>query len=225
VGGVRPGHQEGAAHREVTQVIWDVVAVPRTVTTMCYTRVPVAAPCAPAITNGCGGCGSYGGCGSAYACGPSYQTVATPVAQTVMTHERRARTVTATVQVQVCECVTRSRTLEENVVEYVPTPKSQMVKVTTYEQSTETRDVDVLVCRAVVVDVDAVQVKLEKKSRVDKVEVVEHQTSSKKVKRPVTTYQTRMRTITEKVPVTMCVPVVAPQAVCPPVTIPQPGCY
>jgi hypothetical protein len=63
------------------------------------------------------------------------------------------------------------------------------------------------------------------KSREVEVTVVSHETVAKKVKQPVTTYQTVTRTVTEQVPVTRCVPVAPAPAVSSGCVVPTPCGY
>jgi len=211
--------------RPYSYTVFDCVPVTKSCTTMTYSQVPVTTY-APAIVPGCGGCAP--GCGSmSSACVPqtTYQTVCTPVTTTYTSYERKPRTVSGSYKVTICDYKTETKTVEESVTTCEPQEKTRPIKVTTYEQRIIEKDIDVQVMRPVEEEVPVMRCEYEKKTRRFEVEITEYKMSTRKVKRDFVTYQTVMRTICEKVPCTMTVPVVTYTPIAPPVCMPAPCGY
>lgn len=221
--------------RSSTSVVYDCVPVTRTKTSMSYSTVPVTT-CTPTMTvvqcaPACGSCGSCAPPSTMTVCGTScqttYQTVCTPVTSTYTDYEQKARTVTTNYKVQVCDYKTETKTGEYDVMVCQPVVRTRTVKVTTMTTKNEEKEIDVQVMKEFDEEVPSKRCELEKKVRKYNVEITEMKTETKKVMRDVTTYETRTRVVTEKVPCTVMVPVYTcpTPAPAPAVCMPAPTCY
>jgi len=235
--------------REYSYWTCDTVAVKTTQDVVCYTPkitcycppTPLpsgdcGSPCAPGmpVGSGIGVTSGYGmGCGTPVPCYtpitpicnveyvPSvtkvpcveYRSVPKQVVQKYTVDVCSYKEVRKSQDVEYWENTTQKRSQVVDVVEYVPVQKEQVIDVMTMKPFEE--EFTYYVCDYV-----------RKEQTVD---VTTYTTKQRTVKRPSITYKTVERIISEKVPVTVCVPVITypcPQIPCSPgVVVPGPCAY
>jgi hypothetical protein len=186
----------------------------------CYTPQPVVrtvtiapccdpcSPCPPPVT-------------TATVC--SYQMVPTTTTVNVPVVRPVYRNVVQKYKEYVTEYERQQREQEYTVCEMQRREVKQRVPVTTYETQVQTQEVTVPVMRPSEESYTVTVCRVVPRTVTQKVNVTEYSYSTRKVKRPVTTWQWVARTVTETVPVTTCVPVVTAPAG--PVCMPPPSCY
>jgi hypothetical protein len=182
-----------------TKYVPQTKVVSQTVPVTTYTKVPVYGCQTVAVSSGCtSGFGCKKPCNTGCV---SYATVPTVSYQCVPT------TTNVSYNYNVCEYVPQTYTYDVTTVSYDYITEKKKVPVTRYQNVEKSQEVMVQVCRPVTEEVEVSYCEAVKKEKEVETVVITYNTTEKKVKRPVTTYKQVIKTVTETVPVTRCVPV------------------